>query len=516
MKKSLIIVSFVYIILCNASIYAQQSKTATENSYTRARQVLERGIEALGGLKNFRAVDDIAFKSTAEFPEKGQSLNAAGSPYIRPVDGEGVIDLHGKRSYRLGQTVFTGGARYSISTVVTEKTGFVADVTSNAVYPLAAPAVGGNNRVVQRLFPITLLQTALSRAATLRWLGEENYAGRKQQVITFADSDGSQLTLFFDTQSDLLTKTEVLGDRFLEGLSTAENIYSNYRDVGRVKMPFHVITKIGGEIATDLTYAEIRFNTHPNEALFEAPKDAEVGPEAGGALKPITLTKLAKDVYYINAISTNGIFFYSSMFVAFKDYVMVFDSPLSTDVSDAVIAKIKETVPNKPIKYLVPTHHHIDHMGGIRGYIAEGSTIVTTPSNQRFIEKVISVPHPLNPDTLSLHPLPLSVETFKDKRVFSDGEHLVELYNLGPNPHADEIVMAYLPQVKIVYVSDLFPVNFKGRNGPTSQVFVDFYEKLIRMNLQIETIASGHGRLGTMEELRQSVIAAKKQAQVNK
>lgn len=499
---------FTCIIAGSAIIYGQQSKTLTQGSYTRGLQILERGMRSLGGLKNIQNINNIAYRSNSKVPEIEQSTSPNGPPYVRPVTGEGVIDFQKKRSYRVGNTTFLGGAAYSISTIITEKTGFTGDLVSNAVYPLAVPAIAGNNRAIQRTFPHLILQTALSRGATLRWLGEETYEGGKQQVITFADSDGSQLTLFFSEKTGLLTKTEVLADRLVEGLSTTEVIFSDYRDVEDVEIPFHVVTKSAGEVTQDLTYAEVKFNTHPDDALFEKPKDAEIGPEVGGALAPVTLTKLANDIYYVNAVGTPGIFFYSSMFVAFKDYVLVIDAPLNDGVSQAVIAKIKETVPGKPIKYLVPTHYHTDHMGGIRGYIAEGSTIVTSPGNRGFIEKLASVSHPLNPDRLSLSPRQLSLETFQDKCVFSDGEHVVEFYNLGPSPHADEILIAYFPQEKIVFASDLFPVYFKGKNGPSSPVFLDAYRKFLKLGLQIETIASGHGRLGTMDELRQAAERA--------
>jgi glyoxylase-like metal-dependent hydrolase (beta-lactamase superfamily II) len=497
-------------------LIAQSATTQTENSYTHARQILERGIEALGGTKNFQTINDIAYKSSAKFPEIEQSVSPDGPAYPRPVTGEGVLDFQRKRSYRVGTTTFLGGATYVISTVITDKTGFTADLTSSAVYPLAAPAIAGNNRAIQRTFPHLILQTALSRATTLRWLTEETYEGRKQQVITYADFDGNQLTLFFNAETGLPTKIEILVDRLVEGLTATETIFSDYRDVNNVKIPFHVVTKTAGEITQDLIYGDVKFNTHPADALFEMPEDAEIGPEVGGATQPVTLAKLAKDIYYVNAVSTPGIFFYSSMFVAFKDYVLVIEAPLNDAVAQAVIAKIKETAPGKPIKYLIPTHYHSDHTGGIRGYIASGSTIVTTPGNKNFIERIASVSPPLNPDSLSLTRRPLSLETFKDKRVFSDGEHVVEFYNVGPSPHAMEILIAYFPLEKIVFASDIFPVYFKGKNGPTSPVFIDAYKKFRELGLQIETIASGHGRLGTMDELKQAVERAERERQSNK
>jgi len=55
------------------------------------------------------------------------------------------------------------------------------------------------------------------------------------------------------------------------------------------------------------------------------------------------------------------------------------------------LAKIKETVPNKPIRYLVLTHHHSDQAGGFREYVAERATIVTTAGNKSFLKKAAAL-----------------------------------------------------------------------------------------------------------------------------
>jgi glyoxylase-like metal-dependent hydrolase (beta-lactamase superfamily II) len=210
---------------------------------------------------------------------------------------------------------------------------------------------------------------------------------------------------------------------------------------------------------------------------------------------------MANDVYYVNAVNVGNSFFYRSMFVVFKDYVLVIEAPVSDGLSRSIMTKIGEIAPGKPISYLVVTH--FDHGAGVRAYLAAGTTVVTTPGNLEFIENLASVAHPLGSKP-SMYPRPLRVQSFTGKRVFSDGEHMVELYDVGPTPHVDEMVAAYLPREKLLFVSDLFPVNFKGRirTGDPTTVFSE--KKLREMGLQVDKIASGHGRIGTIDDLRQA------------
>ena len=48
------------------------------------------------------------------------------------------------------------------------------------------------------------------------------------------------------------------------------------------------------------------------------------------------------------------------------DHVVVVEGPQNEERSLAVIAKVKETIPNKPIRYLINSHVHFDHSGGLR------------------------------------------------------------------------------------------------------------------------------------------------------
>ena len=466
--------------------------------------MLDAGLQALGGVDTFRRIDDISLKYASKSFQQGQSANPDASYDVGEEQGLRVIDLRGARSYRETKIAFRGGSSYWGRQVVKNKEAFILDVNQNVVYPIAPAAIAGSARAAQRRIPHLLLQMALTRAGTLRSLGDTAYDGRSHHAITFSDVVGTQTALYFDARTRLLTKFETLGDDPLLGDVLAETIFADYRDVEGLKVPFKIIVKYAGEVVSDQSYTEIKVNTHPDDQFFAMPKGGMNGPEILGPLSP-TIRKLAPDVYFVNGISGGDVWFYSQLFVVFNDYVLVVESPLSDDISKAVIAKIEETAPGKPIKYLVPTHYHTDHLGGIRGYIAKGATVVTTPGNRSLITKIAATPHTIRPDSLSLSPGKAEIETFTNKRVFSDGQHQVELYNVGPNPHADEIVVVYLPKEKILFVSDLTMTRITGPFPPLRATDLDFAQKIRKLDLQIETIANGHGWIGTMAELRNAL-----------
>lgn len=499
MKRPSIFTMMLCLVLIGVGVItlAQQMKGASAKSHEQARAVLDAGIEAMGGIEVLRSIRDISRKVRGTRFHQGQSLSPETPYHKAPLEITSVVDFAGNRSMEEMATIYIGGTRIKRRQVLKGEAGFGVDFMTGAAYPLTPSGVA-SARADLRRYPEVLLLRALSRSETLRPMGTREYEGKSHQVITFADSDGSQIGLFFNAQTRWLTKYEILADHPIFGDSLSEFIFSDYRSVDGITLPFRLIVKNVGEVVQDLTTVEVRLNTNPSAGEFEIPEGLERGAPREGPLS-VTVTRLADDVYFVGGTT------YSSLFVVFQDYVLVVEAPLSDDRSQIVIAKIKEIAPHKPIKYLVPTHYHIDHLGGIRGYMAEGATIVTTPGNRSFIEKVAATPHTIKPDTLARNPRTPVIETFTDKRVFSDGVHTVELYNIGPNPHVAEPVIAYLPKEKIVFESDLFNLPPEGKIPPASEATVAFAEKIRDLGLLVDRIVAGHVRVGTMADLHQAL-----------
>ena len=157
--------------------------------------------------------------------------------------------------------------------------------------------------------------------------------------------------------------------------------------------------------------------------------------------------KIANGVYYL----TGGT--HHSVVVEFADHLAVIEAPQNEARSLAVIKEIRKSVGKKPIRYIINTHHHFDHSGGLRTYVEEGATVITQEINKAFYEKVLSptAPRTLNPDGLALEKkkIPtLNIETVADKKVLMDKTRTLELYVIKGSPHNDGILMAYLPAEK--------------------------------------------------------------------
>ena len=139
-------------------------------------------------------------------------------------------------------------------------------------------------------------------------------------------------------------------------------------------------------------------------------------------------------------------------------------------------------------------------MGGFREYAADGVTIITTTDTKKSLEKAVAVESSLLPKVKKL-----TIETIQKKRVFQDDKHVVELYDIGPNPHANEILVAYLPKEKILFQADLLNAAPNGTFGIAQDATVSFAENLQRLGLAVEKIYGVHGRFATPEELRTSI-----------
>jgi glyoxylase-like metal-dependent hydrolase (beta-lactamase superfamily II) len=498
MKK--LTVTLLAVVIASGLINAnQQPKTPVEKSYLQAREVLEAGLKAMGGLDELQKIADISREFSGTRSDEGQGMQpvwprVAEPPVLAQPKMKSVRDLRGGRAYEEVEAVIFGGQPLHFKNVVTGATAFGVSEMSKEVRVLPPPAVNNARAARFRRHPESLLLNAANRPEALRWVGEGEFAGRKQRVISFADVDSTEVSLYFDAATNLLTKAEYLNDDPVLGDIVVETVYGDWKPVEKVVLPFRYVDRVGGSVLQDLRVTSVTMNTHPPDSLFAMPESSYAKLEPTPPVPAVK--KLADDVYALLGS-------YNSLFVVFKDHVLVVEAGANNRYSAAAIAEIKKIAPDKPIRYLVSTHFHFDHLSGVRSYIAEGTTIVTTPAAKSVIERIATTSHVMRPDALSRNPKAATIETIADKRVFDDGVHTVELYRFA-SPHAGEMIVAYLPKEKILFEADMLDISEGGRVVAGDDT-VDLAKQIERLALQVETIIPVHGRVGTLADLTGAV-----------
>jgi glyoxylase-like metal-dependent hydrolase (beta-lactamase superfamily II) len=456
---------------------AARTLSPSETACIRGRELVDTAAQAMGGVAFF----DASRKLDGFRVEIGQTRRPGIEYTTQPYKVVNALDFQNGRYFEEVWTSVIGGYQVHFRQV------------ANDSNPVAAAAFAGGRASPYR-YPEAVLRLASNRYQTLRWIGTTEEAGARYDMVNFSDPFGAQLTLYFDAATHLLTMTEVMKDEPVFSLAGAMSYRWEYRDYRQVQsslLPAHYVTRYGGELLEDLKLTEIKVNSHPADNLFDV-------PPATNAATPVPLpVKVADDVYFL----AGGI---NSMFVVFHDYVLVIEGGGTDALAQRNIAKIKEVAPGRAIRYVVATHYHHDHIRGLRNYMVEGSTIVTTGITKSEVEKLAATSPRLRPDALAMHPKEAKFEIFTGKRSFTDGTHTVDLYDIGPTPHVDEMIIAYLPKEKVLYEADA--LDIVGDEAPQVNAdTLDMVEKLHKLGLELQVIAPAHGRLGSIEDLRKGL-----------
>jgi hypothetical protein len=425
---------------------AVAQESAALSRQREAQEVLDRAVQALGGPGAIDRLGSVRLELASTLSNVGQGANPSSPPAEQPP-GSVVMHAEGERAvYQNYQ-----GENLTFRFVRDPDGSWAHIVGPNTVNVVELDAA------VPFLQRVTLspwvVREMTERPEALRSLGSESSAGSTFDVVTYADPVGRQVTLYFDASSGLLSRAETVADHAQFGDQITAVDFFDYRDLDGLQVPHELVRRQGDLVAARTTLTSLEFGTTIDSALFVKPEDATEGqpialPPTGPTV--LDVEELAEGVFLIPNAAPN----YNAMFVVYDEGILVLETPQTPAVSRAVIATIRERHPTVPIRWAVPTHYHFDHSGGLYGYIREGVAIVTTSGSEAFVREVAAAPRTIG--TTGGGADHVNVETFTGSRSFGEGSRRVELYDVGPNPHVDEIIVAYLPGLNLVFVADLF------------------------------------------------------------
>ena len=403
----------------------------------------------------------------------------------------------------------TGSTRATWSTFATSAAGGAPVL--RAVEQMASPTSPGGWNAQLELWttPWGFLKGAASNGATVK---TQTIAGKPFKVVSWnapVKSPGGQAyrVVGFINAGNLVEKVQTWVENPVFGDMLVESDYSFYRENDGLKYPTEIVQQRGGWPVLKIQVLGA-FKNPAKLAQLMAPNttaSAVAAPAAAAApAAPAPASEqLAPGVYRIRGA-------YNSLAVEFADHVLLIEpGPQHEARALAGIAETKRLFPGKPIRFGVITHHHFDHTGGIAAVAAEGITIVTPEVNKAFLEKALSGPRTLAPDALAKSGRKPVIEGFKgDLRVFEDATRRVEVHVIKNLPHADGLVVAWLPKEKLLVYADMFnlqPADQPVANPPVIGTRI-FLENITRLKLDPERILSIHSlipdRLATLQDIR--------------
>lgn len=306
-------------------------------------------------------------------------------------------------------------------------------------------------------------------------------------AFTFAEPGRFTATVHLNGAS-LIERVESRAPDAVLGDTPTVTTYSDYRDVGSVKFPMRIRQTQGGFPVLDLTVRDVQ----PN-----APAAIAVPELVSKASERVTADKVADGVWHIAGGSHN------SVVIEMKDHLVMVEAPLGDVRTGPVIDEVKKLVPGKPIRYVINSHQHFDHSGGLRAAAAEGATIITQAQNKPYFERAFAVGNTISPDRLAKSGKRAKFRAVDDRLTLSDGARTIQIFHIADSHHTDSFLMVYLPKERLLVEADAFTPGAPNappppRPNPNHTNLIDNVE---RLNLAVDRILPLHGRVVPVAEL---------------
>ncbi|MES2626219.1 MAG: MBL fold metallo-hydrolase [Pseudomonadota bacterium] len=359
-------------------------------------------------------------------------------------------------------------------------------------------SVHNNPEWLLRRNPVTVA-LSITNVAPDAIVSERSLDGTAFWYINTVLNDES-LGLYIDRQTSQLKAFSAIDTETMWGDTNAIYVLGDYRPVGSVTLPHALeIRKDDGVYAT-VQYDSMLVNDSASLAVLTVPADVtgqadEVVAVEGSAWAPLQWNAVAANVTHALAFS------HHSMVVEFPSFVVVVEGAY-TEAQSLTLARLIEENIGKPIRYVVPTHPHFDHTGGLRALASLGANVLVAAGHEAEIRRIIESPHTNPADALaqkiSEGATVGQVEVFTGMTEISDGDQTLQLFEVTGIPHVSPKVLAYVPSTGVLFQSDLF----FGAPGPDASAL---YKAITDLGLNVQQIVGGHGGVLAFQTLADAV-----------
>jgi glyoxylase-like metal-dependent hydrolase (beta-lactamase superfamily II) len=332
--------------------------------------------------------------------------------------------------------------------------------------------------------PHGALKAALRNGATL---STRNVDGKTFQAASFTELGRFSATLLIGP-NNLVERIESRRPHPVAGDTDVVTSFLDYKDFQGTMFPTRIRQSAGGFEVLDVTVTEVQ----PNAAADIAVPDA-----IRNFTERVAAEKAADGVWYLAGGT------HHSVLIEMSDHLIVVEAPLYDGRAAAVLAEARKLVPGKPVRYVVNSHHHFDHAGGLRAAASEGATLVVSAVAKGPLERAFGNPNRISPDLLAKSGRNASVIGVSGKHDMSDATRRVEVHEMTGSIHAQGFLMVYLPKERLLIQADAYTPLAAGMPPPAvpNANNVNLVQNIERLNLAVERILPLHGRMVPLSEL---------------
>jgi len=515
-----------YALMLSAALFVASGLAQPASAQSPA-DLVKQSVEALGGANAMRAINTLFEKVDAKHWEPGQSHSVNGesrflgdSKLTISVDytnKSGAIvryDWDRDMQYPAVEKVKYSEIRYpTYGAVIDEKGG---------ITPMSAIRLAANLRESFRASPKLMLY-AMDTPQSVSAIEDQKLGNQTLPAIAFTNGP-TKYIIMFDRATKLPAAVRTRDEDNIWGDSNYDMIMSDWKTVAGVKFAQTRSYKLDNMEIQRMTYTDITVNPTLAPTTFVIP-DAVKSAAKAPATSNVPYQWVIRRLFLARFTDSDAIYFppggsfklvelgpnvqmvqgggANNLIINMKDGLVVVDAPTDEGQSKWVIDAAKAKYPGKPIKTLILTHHHMDHTGGMRAFVAEGATVIVPAPDKVYFENVIKAQHALEPDPQQKAMKPANVQEVKDSMSIKDDTVDINLYNI-PNPHVDGMLIVHVVKDNIVWVTDLVsPRGPVGRNTGTVAVG----DALRKHNITGATIAGGHGTTAKQADIGTALAA---------